>query len=291
MATNESTAALLERLKGQIRTLEAQPRQLVMALRTGVPEVDDLGAFRLGAGVELCGEEASGRTTLALSLVAAAGRQQRLAAWVDGPSELYPPAALCLGVELSRLLIVRPRAPKQLVWSAVQLLRSGAFTCVVLDVTHTGVVPSLVDCKKLLDAARAGGSLLVLLTSLATPATGLVRLTLKLHRPEARPASGHLRVVEGGREEPGGVAYELDAPRGRRARVQRARLSRGEAPIRRAGPVEAAPRAMRVVPEDSLRRPRKNLERDGYGLCAQGRPGRDGPLQLPAPLVAGRSWQ
>jgi hypothetical protein len=296
MAT-ENTAAVLERLRGQIRTLEAQPRQLVMALRTGLPEVDDLGAFRLGGGVELCGEEASGRTTLALSLVAAAGRQQRLSAWVDGPAELYPPAALSLGVELPRLLIVRPRAPRQLVWSAVQLLRSGAFTCVVLDVTHTGVVPSLVDCKKLLDAARAGGSLLVMLTSLTAPAQGLVRLTLRLHRPPALEGPSHLRCLEGGRGRETAaaavdVAYELDTQRGRRARLPRARLSRGEAPVRRAGRVEAAPGVVRVGADESLQRPRKNLERDGYpGLQAQGRPGREGPLRLPPSLVAGRSWQ
>jgi hypothetical protein len=292
-AAENPTAALLERLRGQIRSLEAQPRQLVMALRTGLAEVDDLGAFCLGAGVELCGEEASGRTTLALSLVAAAGRQQRLSAWVDGPAELYPPAALSLGVELSRLLIVRPRAPRQLVWSAVQLLRSGAFTCVVLDVTHTGVVPSPVDCKKLLDAARAGGSLLVLLTSLASPAHGLVRFTLRLQRPGS---GGHLRCLEGGLARGDGpgeeVVYELDTQRGRRARLQRARLSRDEAPVRRAGALEAPPAVVRVGADASLQRPRKNLERDGYpGLHAQGRPGREGPLRLPPSLASGRSWQ
>ena len=82
------TTAVVEQLREKIRKLEAQPRELVMALRTGVTELDDFGAFRLGTGVELCGEEASGRTTVALSLVAAAGREKRLSAWVDGPSEL-----------------------------------------------------------------------------------------------------------------------------------------------------------------------------------------------------------
>ena len=75
--------AVVEQLREKIRKLEAQPRELVMALRTGVTALDDFGAFRLGSGVELCGEEASGRTTVALSLVAAAGREKRLSAWVD----------------------------------------------------------------------------------------------------------------------------------------------------------------------------------------------------------------
>ncbi len=326
---SESTAALLERLRGQIRQLEAQPRTLLMALRTGVEEIDALGVFRLGSAVELCGEEASGRTTLALSVVGAACREKRLAAWVDGPKELYPPAAVSLGVELRRLLIVRPSAPGQLVWSAVQLLRSGAFSCVVLDVTHTGVVPSLTDTKKLLDAARAGGSLLVLVTAQVAPAQGLVRLMLRQRR--GRP-SGHLRCVEGGRSgatasqgevgvSSGGArrtgsgrvvslsvvgsprsaeegaaqvddfTFLIEAPHGRRLELERARLTREVVPVRRTGRVGAAPGPLRVVASASLARPRKNLERDGYGLGAPGRPGREGPLELPAPLRVGRSWQ
>lgn len=306
---SENTAALLDRLRGQIRKLEAQPRALLMALRTGVEEVDALGVFRLGAGVELCGEEASGRTTLALSVVAAACRQKRLAAWVDGPQELYPPAAVSLGVELERLLIVRPKAPGQLVWSAVQLLRSGAFSCVVLDVMHTGVVPSLTDTKKLLDAARAGGSLLVLVTSQSAPAQGLVRLMLRQHRDGAMGAvGGHLRCVEGGLKEstarparagtgPSRAAADedftflIEAPHGRRTQLPRARLSREGVPVRRARTIGAAPAPPRVVPAESFARPRKNFDRDGYGLLGQGRPGREGPIELPAPLRTARSWQ
>ena len=177
---NAEGKAVVEQLREKIRKLEAQPRELVMALRTGVEELDAFGAFRLGTGVELCGEEASGRTTVALSLVAAAGREKRLSAWVDGPSELYPPAAAAMGVCLERLLIARPKAPGQLVWTAVQLLRSGAFTLVVLDVTHTGVQLTMTDAKKLLDAARTGGSLLVLVTSLGAPGQGFVRLMLQM---------------------------------------------------------------------------------------------------------------
>jgi recombination protein RecA len=365
---SESTAALLERLRGHIRTLEAQPRQVLLALRTGVAGLDELGVFRLGGGVELCGEEASGRTTLALSVVAAACREKRLSAWVDGPGELYPPAAVSLGVELERLLIVRPKAPKQLVWSAVQLLRSGAFCCVVLDLTHTGVLPSLTDAKKLADAARAGGSLLVLLTSKAAPAQGLVRLMLRPHSDGARSVGGHLRCVEGGRsagagagagtvspetgpmppesgsggppaEVPGVVrdgakaalsqiprprlgalpdlaqarpgppiakapesdsfglgssdfTFLIEAPHGRRARLDRARLTRDWVPSRRSRAVGAAPGPIQVTAaSEALVRPKKNLDRDGWAGAIHGRPGRDGPLSLPASIAAARSWR
>ncbi len=277
-------AVVLERLRSQIQKLEAQPRQLVLTLRTGVPELDALGVFRLGGGVELTGEPASGRTTIALSLVASAAREQRLSAWVDGPCELYPPAALCLGVELERLLIVRPPSSKQLVWSAVQLLRSGAFTCVVLDVSSTGVVLSLTETKKLLDAARAGGSLLVLLTAASAPAQGVVRLTLSQSAAPSLPR--HLRLVAQDAED--GVAWDVRSPHGKQARVVRARLTRGPVvPIRRVRAVGPPPVTQQVLPRDSLLRPKKNLLRDGYpGIRAPGRPGRDAPLTLP-----GRNWR
>ncbi len=279
------TTAVVEQLREKIRKLEAQPRELVMALRTGVTELDDFGAFRLGSGVELCGEEASGRTTVALSLVAAAGREKRLSAWVDGPSELYPPAAAAMGVNLERLLIARPR-PTQLVWTAMQLLRSGAFTCVVLDVTHTGVQLTMTDAKKLLDAARTGGALLVLVTSVTAQGQGFVRLMLQT-QSISKGGVRSLHVVRTERPLPAGwgegwgegpsVApdFEISAPHGRRT-VLRGRPLRGRW-LERPWP---APDVHTVLPIDSLQRPKKNVLRDGYPMT-WGRPGRDSPLTLP----------
>jgi recombination protein RecA len=174
-----NNAAVVAQLREQIRRLQAAPRSYLAVLRTGVEHFDGLfpdGGLPLGHGVELWGEAASGRTSLALRAVAAAGREQRLSAWIDGPRELYPPAAAALGVELQRLLIVRPKAPGQLVWTAVQILRSGAFSCVVLDLTHTGVRLGLAEGRKLQDAAAKGGAVLVLLTPPDAPGEGLVRL-------------------------------------------------------------------------------------------------------------------
>jgi RecA/RadA recombinase len=142
----------LEALRKQIRTLQASPRTYLATLRTGIPAIDGLmpaGGFPLGKVVELSGEAAAGRITLALQAIAAATREKHLAAYVDGPGELYPPFAAGVGVDLDRLLMVRPKAPRRLVWTALQLARSGAFTCVALDLTHTGVQLSLPECQKL----------------------------------------------------------------------------------------------------------------------------------------------
>lgn len=285
------TTAVVEQLREKIRKLEAQPRQLVMALRTGVQALDELGAFRLGSGVELCGEEASGRTTVALWLVAAAGRERRLSAWVDGPQELYPPAAAAMGVALDRLLIARPKASSQLVWAAMQLLRSGAFTCVVLDVMHTGLKLTMTDTKKLLDAARTGGSLLVLLTSNTAPAQGFVRLQLQaqavsaggartLHVVRSEEVDEPLDGSKAGTVELGARSitptFRVSAPHGREV-VLRGRAMRGRWLERPWAP----PVVYEVLPVDSLQRPKRNLLRDGFVRGWAGRPGRDAPLPLP----------
>lgn len=279
-------ASVVERLREQIRRVQAAPRRYLVTLATGAPELDALGVFQLGTAVELSGEEAAGRATVALSLVAAACREKRLAAWVDGPQELYPLAAVPMGVDLKRLLIVRPPAPGQLVWSTVQLLRSGAFTCVVLDVTHTGVRLSMIDTRKLIDAARAGGSLLVVLTSNAAPAQGLVRLVMS-SRVEG-PAASHLRVVSEPRpEERPALHVELaraGGGTGRRVVVARHEL----APLSRSRRRSAAMPGLelpRVSAAASLQRLKKNELRDGRGFYAVTRPGQDGALGLVAPSL------
>jgi hypothetical protein len=163
------------------------------------------GGLTLGHAVELSGEAASGRTSLALRALASAMREGRLCAYVDGPKELYPPAAAALGVDLSRLLILRPKAPKELPWTAVQLLRSGAFAIVALDLTHTGSRPSLSETKKLIDAAQSGGTLLLTLTAADSPAEGMTRV-----RTRALGKEGLLAEVVHSRL--GGVGRQAEIP-------------------------------------------------------------------------------
>jgi hypothetical protein len=207
MFSQAGSHALIEQLQGQIRRLQAAPRRYLSVLRTGLPPLDDLlpaGGFVLGQAVELWGEPASGRTSLALLAVAAAHREARLCAYVDGPQELYPPAAAALGVDLNRLLWVRPGSPRQLVWATLQLLRSGAFAGVVLDLTRTGQRLAWAQGKKLTDAAAQGGSALLLLTPQEAPAEGLTRFHASAER------SGlHLEVV---RSRQGGLGQQVKIP-------------------------------------------------------------------------------
>src|SRR5258708_11934317 len=136
----EGAAQRLESLRKQIRKLQAAPRTYLAVLKTGVAAFDSWmpgEGLPMGQVVELSGEAASGRTSIALRGIAAATREKRLAAYVDGPGELYPPVAAGMGGGLQRLLIGRPQAPPQLVWTALQLAPSRALSFNPLGLTHT----------------------------------------------------------------------------------------------------------------------------------------------------------
>lgn len=266
-ATAEKVSVTVEALREQIRRLQAAPRKYLAALRTGVEAFDELlpgGGLPLGQVVELWGEAASGRTSLALRAVASAHREGRLCAYVDGPGELYPPAAVAAGVDPARLLIVRPKTAEQLAWSAVQLVRSGAFACVVLDLTRGpkgtgGVRLSPAEGKRLMDAAGRGGSLLLLLTAPEAPGDGMMRL-----RTEARDDEG--LSVEVVRSRQGGIGSRTLVP----WRALYPELAGGESPWG----AELPPAEDVTVPELARERPPAEGHR---GILWQ-RPGRDAPV-------------
>ncbi|GEJ57297.1 hypothetical protein [Anaeromyxobacter diazotrophicus] len=136
---------IIEGLREQIRRLERRAPARAGHAPSGRAEVDALlpgGGFPRGALSELAGGPASGKTAVALSALAAAMGEGGLGAWVDGRGELYPPAAAALGLDLQRLLVVRPAGatadPWSALWAAEALLGSGAFEAVVLDVPAAG---------------------------------------------------------------------------------------------------------------------------------------------------------
>jgi hypothetical protein len=258
---SNSNAATIEKLKEQIDKLKAAPRTSRVIFSTGLPSVDGLLPLRgllWGQVVELRGEAASGKTAVALRALAKAQGEGKLCAYVDGPGELYPPSAAALGIRLSELLIVRPKAPGQLVWTAAQLLRSGAFPCVALDTTHTGLRPSLSDNKKLTDAAASGQSLLLWMTSPHSPAEAGLSLHL-------RPEGARGIRVEVGRSRMGGA--------GNSAFLSASELWREEAPPRYASPGALA--SQHPWPGSFSSKPSRHHPR--WGITGQ-RPGRDAPF-------------
>lgn len=131
---SRAAAVSLETLRAQVRALEGGAPVHRRRVVSGVDVFDRLVQGLPCPGiVELCGSDGSGHLRLALELAASATRDRRAVAWVDASRQLYPPAAAALGVDLDRLLIVRPAAdgshPE--IWATEQLLRSGCFALVV----------------------------------------------------------------------------------------------------------------------------------------------------------------
>lgn len=172
MSAGAERQRVVARLRDEIRRIERRPSRREGVLACGRAEIDALlpdGGFRRGALTELAGGPASGKTAIALALFAALGPGD-LAAYVDGRGELYPPAAAALGVELSRLLVVRPpprthgegpeRDPALVaLWAAEALLGSGAFAAVAIDVPMARAVRGAdAAARRLQAAAEKGGA-------------------------------------------------------------------------------------------------------------------------------------
>jgi len=102
---------------------------------TGLAHVDRLlgGGFPRGRLSEIAGPPSSGRTSLALSLLAEITSTGRLAAWIDGADAFDAASAASAGVDLDRVLWIRPSARPEALRCADHVLTAGGFDGVFLD--------------------------------------------------------------------------------------------------------------------------------------------------------------
>lgn len=108
----------------------------VEAIPSGVLSVDlalGVGGVPCGRVVEIYGPEASGKTTLALHIVAEAQKRGGTAAFVDAEHALDPSRAEAIGVNLDDLLISQPDNGEQALEIVETLVRSGAVAVIVID--------------------------------------------------------------------------------------------------------------------------------------------------------------
>ncbi len=108
----------------------------VEALSTGSLTLDlalGIGGVPRGRIVEIYGPEASGKTTLALHIVASAQKAGGTAAYIDVEHALEPAYAQALGVNINDLLISQPDTGEQALDICESLVRSGAVDAVVID--------------------------------------------------------------------------------------------------------------------------------------------------------------
>ncbi|WP_294751325.1 recombinase RecA [uncultured Ruminococcus sp.] len=115
---------------GQTKTLN------VDAIPTGSMTLDmalGIGGVPRGRIVEIYGPESSGKTTVALSIVAQAQKAGGEAAFIDVEHALDPVYAKALGVNIDNLLVSQPDSGEQALEIAEALIRSGAIDVIVLD--------------------------------------------------------------------------------------------------------------------------------------------------------------
>ena len=122
--------------KGAIMRLGEDIPVNVDAIPTGSLGLDlalGIGGVPRGRIVEIYGPEASGKTTLALHLVASAQKNGGEAAYIDVEHALEPAYARALGVDIDNLLLSQPDTAEQALQITEALVRSGALDVIVID--------------------------------------------------------------------------------------------------------------------------------------------------------------
>lgn len=123
--------------KGSVMKLgQKQAAVQVPVIPTGSISFDlslGIGGFPRGRVVEIFGPEATGKTTLALHVIAEAQRRGGLAAFIDAEHALDPQYAARIGVDIDNLLVSQPDYGEQALEIAEVLVRSGAVDVVVVD--------------------------------------------------------------------------------------------------------------------------------------------------------------
>ena len=134
----DAALAQIERAfgKGSIMKLGQREALEIEAISTGSLGLDialGIGGLPKGRIVEIYGPESSGKTTLALHVVAEAQKKGGACAFVDAEHALDPAYAKKLGVDIDNLLISQPDAGEQALEIADTLVRSGAIDVLVID--------------------------------------------------------------------------------------------------------------------------------------------------------------
>src|ERR687898_2004782 len=123
--------------KGAIMRLGAEPSALdVAVISTGAISLDaalGVGGIPRGRVTEIFGPEASGKTTIALHIIAEAQKSGGIAAFIDSEHALDVTYARNLGVNADELLISQPDTGEQALEIADMLIRSGALDVIVVD--------------------------------------------------------------------------------------------------------------------------------------------------------------
>jgi recombination protein RecA len=122
--------------KGAIMRMGENLNMQIEAIPTGALALDialGIGGLPRGRVVEIYGPESSGKSTLAMHVVAEAQRNGGICAYVDAEHAMDPVYARAIGVNVDDLLISQPDTGEQALEIADMLIRSGALDVIVID--------------------------------------------------------------------------------------------------------------------------------------------------------------
>ena len=122
--------------KGSVMKLGEFQAMNVEAIPTGALALDialGIGGVPRGRIIEIFGPESSGKTTLALHVIAEAQKQNGEVAFIDAEHALDPVYAKHLGVDIDNLIVSQPDTGEQALEIAEALIRSGALDVIVVD--------------------------------------------------------------------------------------------------------------------------------------------------------------
>lgn len=142
LQTGDFAESLARLREGSVRW--ARRERMRERCTSGLPTLDALlgGGWPEGKVAELIGPHSSGRTAAAMMTAAAATGRGELVAWLDGADAFDPTSAEAAGVDLARVLWVRPRGVDETVRAAEMVLELCGFKVVVVDLAGA-VAPSL----------------------------------------------------------------------------------------------------------------------------------------------------
>jgi recombination protein RecA len=122
--------------KGSIMRMGEKGSMAIEAIQTGALSLDlalGVGGLPRGRVVEIFGPESSGKSTLAMHVVAEAQRNGGICAYIDAEHAMDPVYASAIGVDIDQLLISQPDTGEQALEIVDMLVRSGAVDVVVID--------------------------------------------------------------------------------------------------------------------------------------------------------------
>ena len=206
--------------KGSVMKLGEQSAQEVSVIPTGCLTLDaalGVGGIPRGRIVEIYGPESSGKTTVALHIVAEAQKAGGIAAFVDAEHALDPAYAKKLGVNIDELYVSQPDTGEQALEIAEALVRSGALDVVVIDSVAALVPKAEID-------GEMGDSFVGLQARLMSQAlrklagiinkTGCVAVFINQLREKVGVMYGNPETTPGGRALKFYASVRLDVRRG-----------------------------------------------------------------------------